>query len=62
MTAKQKKRPVRKMRAMMGLLALMAYIILIGGILAGCSAAASAPDVTKLEWNSSTIIYDRDGK
>lgn len=62
MTAKQKKRPVRKARATLGLLALMAFLILIGGILAGCSAAASAPDVTKLEWNSSTVIYDRDGK
>ncbi|HWI52616.1 MAG TPA: transglycosylase domain-containing protein, partial [Symbiobacteriaceae bacterium] len=39
----------------------MLVAFLTGGVLAGCSAVASAPDVTKLDWDSSTILTDRDG-
>ncbi|HWI65491.1 MAG TPA: transglycosylase domain-containing protein, partial [Symbiobacteriaceae bacterium] len=37
-------------------------LFLVGGVLAGCSAVASAPDVTKLDWDSSTVLTDRNGK
>lgn len=39
----------------------MMLAVLVAGFLAGCSAVVSAPDVTKLEWESSTILYDRNG-
>jgi penicillin-binding protein 1A len=41
--------------------AMLVLLLLVGGVLVGCSAVASAPDVSSLEWDSSTIIYDRSG-
>ena len=40
----------------------MLVAFLVGGVLAGCSAVASAPDITKLDWDSSTILMDRNDK
>jgi len=38
-------------------------MILFGGlVLAGCTAISISPDVTKLEWDRSTVIFDRDGE
>ncbi len=38
-------------------------MILVGGLLlAGCTAISVSPDVTKLEWDRSTVIFDRHGK
>jgi len=60
MRAKRQKSTPRTLRNVLtGAVAILVTAVLVGGILAGCSAAASAPDVTKLEWNTSTIIYDR---
>lgn len=41
---------------------IMLLAFLTGGILAGCSAVASAPDISKLDWDSSTILLDRTGQ
>ncbi|HYF91388.1 MAG TPA: PBP1A family penicillin-binding protein [Symbiobacteriaceae bacterium] len=62
MTAsRQRKRSGRKIRIWLGGFAIMLAAFITGGVLAGCSAVASAPDVTKLDWDSSTILMDRDG-
>jgi len=49
------------MRRAMPVLAAAALAVLLGGILAGCSVVAATPDVTRLDWDTSTVIYDRSG-
>lgn len=58
---KKQKRSARVLRTVISSLTLIVVLMLVGGVLAGCTAVASAPDVSKLEWDSSTVIYDRDG-
>jgi penicillin-binding protein 1A len=59
--AKQQKGSGKTLRVVLGALALT--LLLVGGtILVGCTAVASAPDITRLEWDSSTVIYDRDAE
>jgi penicillin-binding protein 1A len=36
-------------------------LLVLGAVLAGCNVAIQAPDVTKIAWNSATVIYDRGG-
>lgn len=62
MAAKQRKGSARKAKFWIGGLVTILAALIAGGVLAGCSAVASAPDVTKLDWDTSTIIYDRAGK
>ncbi len=57
MSAKQQK----GLRRTVPILAVAALLMVLGAILAGCTVVASAPDVTRLEWDSSTVIYDRKG-
>lgn len=66
MTAKQqkkqkKRKPRRALRIFSGFMVLAVLAVLVGGFLVGSSAVASAPDISALEWESSTIIYDRNG-
>ena len=63
MAEKQRKGKKKKRtpRILLGSIVLMVVVLLIGSVLVGCTAVASAPDVTKLEWESSTVIYDRTG-
>jgi penicillin-binding protein 1A len=62
MADKQRKgKKKRTPRILLGSIVLMVVVLLIGSVLVGCTAVASAPDVTKLEWESSTVIYDRTG-
>ncbi len=62
MSTKQRKRAFPPLRAALSIMALVLFATIIGGVVAGCSAVASAPDVTELEWDSSTVIYDRNGE
>lgn len=35
--------------------------LILAGFLAGCGAIASSPQLSELKWDSSTILYDRNG-
>lgn len=52
----------RRGRVAATLSGLILALLLGGSILAGCTVAVTAPDLTRLEWESSTVIYDREGK
>lgn len=62
MTAKEKKRQVPFGRLSLSAVGLVLFLTLVGGIVAGCGVVASAPDVSNLDWDTSTVIYDRNGK
>lgn len=64
MTAKQQQKKQKKsvLSHTFKAVSLVLGLILIGAVIAGCSVAASSPDVTSLEWERSTVIYDREGE
>ncbi|HYG56675.1 MAG TPA: PBP1A family penicillin-binding protein, partial [Symbiobacteriaceae bacterium] len=64
MSAKRQKKKSsnRFLRILIGGFTMMVLALVAGGVLVGCTAVASAPDITKLEWESSTVVYDRDGE
>ncbi len=63
MTAKQEpKRKRSAWRVSLGAVGLAIFLVLASAVVAGCGVVASAPDVTRLQWDTSTLIYDRDGK
>jgi penicillin-binding protein 1A len=61
MTAKRPKKQGRPLRFLTRVAGAAVAAVLVGSIMIGCTTVASAPDVTKLEWESSTVIYDRSG-
>ncbi|MGE5676232.1 MAG: transglycosylase domain-containing protein [Mycobacterium leprae] len=59
---RKKRQSARLGRVLLGLVGLLAVLLLGGAVLTGCNIATSAPDVTNIQQNSSTVIYDRNGK
>lgn len=59
---KRQERPSRFWRFMAIFISLLVLLAGVTILVAGCTLAGSTPDVSRLTWNSSTILYDREGK
>ncbi|MFZ5816373.1 MAG: transglycosylase domain-containing protein [Bacillota bacterium] len=58
-----RRRPGKRSRRPFWAMGLTAILLaLVGLFLAGCSVIATAPDLTQLDWSTSTVIYDRHGE
>lgn len=55
------KRPGSVRRLVIRILLLVAALAVLGAVLLGCSVALSAPRVTELNWQATTVFYDREG-
>lgn len=62
MSAKEQKGNRRALRLVNSALGMALVLLIASGILVGCGVVATAPDVTSLKWDSSTVILDRSGK